>query len=80
MTARSETKDESGQRDSVRRYFATLSLRAKPDAWTLGWSQLPVEQFFVALQAPPRSINVERRPCSEQIESLATVFGSVRWV
>jgi hypothetical protein len=79
MSALSTSLAEPSQQESVRRFFATLNLRARPDVWAQGWSQLPVEGFFVALRSPQRSINVDRRPCSEAVESLADLFGSVRW-
>ena len=79
MPALSASSAEPSQPESVRRYFAKLNLRARPAALASGWSQLPVEGFFVALRAPQRSINVERRPCSVGVESLGALFGSVRW-
>lgn len=79
MPALPASSAEPSQPESVRRYFATLNLRARPDVWANGWGQLPVEGFFVALRAPQQSINVERRPCSDAVESLGALFGNVRW-
>jgi len=79
MHSLSVSSAEPSQHESVRRYFTKLSLRARPDVWAQGWGQLPVEGFFIALRTPQRSINIERKPCSEQVESLASLFDSVRW-
>lgn len=79
MSALSERSSEPSQNGSVRRFFATLNLRAKPSPWANGWGTLPVESFFVALRAPQRSINADRRPGSEEVESLSALFGKVRW-
>ncbi len=80
MEATGQASSDSTARDTVRRYFARLKLRAQPAAIAAGWAQLPVESYFVALRQPARSLNIERRPATETVESLGSLFESVRWV
>ncbi|HNN97511.1 MAG TPA: hypothetical protein PKI03_34825 [Pseudomonadota bacterium] len=80
MEGRGNELPEPGMRETVRRYFARLTLRAGPNAIAAGWAQLPVEHYFVALRQPPRLINLERRSATLQSGSLGTLFVGVRWV
>jgi hypothetical protein len=79
MEALDQANPDPSRGDTVRRYFARLKLRSQPDVMATGWAQLPVESYFVALRKPKRSINVDRRPATEAVESLGSLFGSVRW-
>ncbi len=79
MAALDQASSDPSRGDTVRRYFARLKLSAQPDIMATGWAQLPVESYFVALRQPKRSLNVDRRPATEAVESLGSLFGSVRW-
>ena len=65
--------------ESVRRYFAKLALGTQAASALDHWSALPVEQYFVAMRMPSRFLNVERRPCSEVVEPLGSLFANIKW-
>lgn len=79
MEATGQSSRGPAASDTVRRYFARLKLHSQPEVIASGWAQLPVESYFVALRQPPRLINTERRPATDSIESLGSLFESVRW-
>lgn len=64
---------------SVRHYFARLSLHREPRAALQQWQHLGVESFFVALSLPHNFINPMRKECGAGTVPLATMFAGVRW-
>ena len=64
---------------SVRHYFARLSLHGQSRAALQQWQRLGVESFFVALGQPRSFINPTRKECGEGATPLATLFAGVKW-
>ena len=68
-----------GSTESVRQYFAKLTLQGQGRAGLVRWSTLPVETFFVALRLSASAINHERRPSGPQPQTLGELFAAIRW-
>lgn len=64
---------------SVRHYFARLSLHGQSRAALEPWQRLGVESFFVALSLPHSFINPRRKECGAGALPLATLFAGIRW-
>lgn len=64
---------------SVRHYFARLSLHGQSRATTAQWQRLSVETFFVAMQLPRSFINPTRKECGVEVAPLGSLFAGIRW-
>lgn len=65
--------------DSVRHYFARLSLHGKTRAVLAEWPRLSMDSYFAAMRLPLVTVNVERRPCATTPVSLGQMFSNVAW-
>ncbi len=64
---------------SVRRYFAHLSLHGQSRAVMESWPTLRVESFFVAMNLPTLLLNRERQECGVRTLPLGDLFRNINW-